>query len=167
MWAHWVIAIRTSDYLADVRAVVEFSEDQISRLSTASLVTSAEKATAGAIDTPSSTAARSGRTANPTPRSNRACPQKQPEEVQRLQTEPTLVGAMYDMVPHTRPLLVSGSGSNAGNGAKNGEDIAAEGAELADMAVPAVDGPAGGSRAQHRSDRPPAEETTSGRIIII
>ncbi len=34
----------------------------------------------------------------------------------------SLVGAMYDMVPHTRPLLVSGSGSDA----RNGADIAAE-----------------------------------------
>ena len=38
----------------------------------------------------------------------------------------SLIGAMYDMVPHTRPLLVSGSGSDAGNAAKNGEGIAAE-----------------------------------------
>ncbi len=34
----------------------------------------------------------------------------------------SMVGAMYDMVPHTRPLLVSGSGTDAGDGV----DLAAE-----------------------------------------
>lgn len=34
----------------------------------------------------------------------------------------SMVGAMYDMVPHTRPLLVSGSGSDA----DDGSDLAAE-----------------------------------------
>ena len=38
----------------------------------------------------------------------------------------SLVGAMYDMVPHTRPLLVSGSGSDAGSAADAGADLAAE-----------------------------------------
>ena len=43
----------------------------------------------------------------------------------------SMVGAMYDMVPHTRPLLVSGSGTDPGNqsntgAANNGDDMAAE-----------------------------------------
>ena len=43
----------------------------------------------------------------------------------------SMVGAMYDMVPHTRPLLVSGSGTDPGNqsntgAANSGDDMAAE-----------------------------------------
>ena len=44
----------------------------------------------------------------------------------------SMVGAMYDMVPHTRPLLVSGSGSDpsseasSGGAANSGDDMAAE-----------------------------------------